>query len=91
MRAAVIVPDLGVSGEPIRVNGWFVDVGDDVRDGDLLVELLITGVTFDVVSDTTGTVVELSKPMDAEVRFGDVLGWIESPTVDLEEDSNRQE
>lgn len=73
---AVTTPDLG-SPEPVRVSGWLVEVGETVRVGDRLVELLMPGVTYDVAAPATGRLIEADAAAGASVRPGDVLGTIE--------------
>ena len=77
MRIPITVPDLRTRDETIRVSGWLIDEGDLVLAGDLVVELLIPGLTIDVVADPTGRLVDVIKPDDSPVRIGDVLGWLE--------------
>ena len=84
MRVPIIVPELGTAAESVRVNGWFVDQGDWVVVGDLVVELLIAGMTFDIASETTGRLVEISRNVDSETTSGALLGWVEAPTVDVD-------
>ena len=76
------LPELGTSGEAVKVCCWLVETGEDVDAGDRLVEVLIRGVTFDVASPTAGTIVRIEKSLNATVSTGDVLGWI-VPRVDL--------
>jgi pyruvate/2-oxoglutarate dehydrogenase complex dihydrolipoamide acyltransferase (E2) component len=76
MNEAVLAPDLG-SSETVRVSGWLVEVGETVRAGDRLVELLLPGVTYDVPAPATGRLVEVVAATGSHVRPGDVLGVIE--------------
>ncbi|HEX6984882.1 MAG TPA: biotin/lipoyl-containing protein [Planctomycetaceae bacterium] len=78
MTETVIVraPDLGTV-EPVRVSAWLVEVGETVREGDRLVELLMPGVTYDVAAPATGRLIEATAAVNASVRPGDVLGRIE--------------
>ncbi len=69
-------PDLG-SSEPLRVSGWLVDLGETVRAGDRLVELLLPGVTYDVAAPVTGRLVAVAAATNSTVRPGDPLGTIE--------------
>lgn len=73
----VFTPDLG-SSEPVRVSGWLVEVGETVRIGDRLVELLMPGVTYDVAAPATGRLMEMNAAAGVSVRPGDVLGAIET-------------
>ena len=81
MRVPISVPDLHAGDEPIRVSGWLIDEGDLVLAGELVVELLIPGLTIDVVAVSTGRLIEIIQPVDSPVHVGDVLAWLE-PTVE---------
>lgn len=75
-RCPLLVPDLGTSGEPVRVSAWLVDVGQTVIAGDRVVEVLIPGITFDVEAQKTGELVEICRSVDSIVEPGEILGWI---------------
>jgi 2-oxoglutarate dehydrogenase E2 component (dihydrolipoamide succinyltransferase) len=74
----VVVPELGLSpSEPITLSSWLVRVGDEVFEGDRLVELLIGEMTFDVASPASGRLVQKKVEPDERVAPGGVLGVIE--------------
>jgi len=75
MRKPIILPDLGASAAVLSV--WFVDSGDPVYAGDRLVEILVDGATFDVLSPVTGRFAQrLALPDDA-LSPGQTLGTVE--------------
>ena len=76
MAVPVRLPELG-AGEPVRISCWLVDTGDAVEAGDRLVELLVTGMTFDVPAPAGGVLQRIEKGFDTVVQTGDILGWIE--------------
>jgi len=78
MRTPIILPELGEGDEELRVSCWLADLGDPVDAGDRLVEILFDGVTIDIASEHTGILTRIESSMDAVVRSGDVLGWLES-------------
>jgi pyruvate/2-oxoglutarate dehydrogenase complex dihydrolipoamide acyltransferase (E2) component len=78
MRTPLTLPDLGVGDEELRVSCWLVDLGDLVDQGDRVIEIVMDGMTFDVVAEGSGTLARIERPLDAVVRTGDVLGWFES-------------
>lgn len=80
MRVPIVVPDLGSGNESHRVSGWLVDEGDWVVAGDLVVEVLIPGITFDIAAESTGRLVEISLAIDTEIHAGDILGWLDDAT-----------
>jgi pyruvate/2-oxoglutarate dehydrogenase complex dihydrolipoamide acyltransferase (E2) component len=74
---AVILPDLGTGPDvPIVVSHWFAARGDEVLEGDRLVEVLVGPATFDVSSPVTGRLAEIRGREDDEVVPGTVLGLV---------------
>jgi pyruvate/2-oxoglutarate dehydrogenase complex dihydrolipoamide acyltransferase (E2) component len=78
MRVPIVVPDVRPGNEPLTISSWFVEEGDFILAGDLVLELLIPGVTFDVTSNASGRLVEVVKPVDALTTVGEIVGWIEA-------------
>lgn len=78
MQVPVEVPELGAGDQTLRICGWLVDVGDLVLKGDLLAEVVIPGVTFEIASPATGRLVEIVCPVDSKIRAGSILGWLEA-------------
>ena len=77
MSHPVTLPDLQSGDEPVRVSCWLVDVGDDIDEGDRVVEVLIRGITFDVSAPAAGRLTRIEKSFDMPVVPGDILGWID--------------
>ena len=77
MRIPIVVPELGIGHESLRVSGWFVEEGDLVISGDLIAEVLIPGVTFDIAAESSGRLVQIAIPVDATIETGSTLGWLE--------------
>ena len=74
---AVILPELGTGpDEPIVISHWFAERGDEVWEGDRLVEVLVGPATFDVPSPTTGRLAEIRGREDDLVVPGAVLGLV---------------
>ena len=79
----IVVPELGVpTDEQITVSCWLVGIGDEVIEGDRLVELLINEITFDVSSPCSGRLASVAVEVEDAVCPGTVLG-----TIEPEEDS----
>ncbi len=83
MPTAIVLPKLGVD-EPVRVSSWLVDAGDTVEDGDVVVEVLTQGMTFDVAAPAAGILSRIEQAVDSVTCEGDVLGWIEPQSDDPE-------
>jgi pyruvate/2-oxoglutarate dehydrogenase complex dihydrolipoamide acyltransferase (E2) component len=76
---AVILPELGTGPDvPIVVSYWYAARGDEVWEGDRLVEVLVGPATFDVPAPTTGRLARIRQREDDRVRPGDVLGLVAS-------------
>ena len=75
MRAEILLPELGAS--PAVASVWFADAGDRVYAGDRLVEVLVSGATFDVSAPATGRLIEKLALADDPVLPGQVLGVVE--------------
>lgn len=73
----VPLPDLGTSGQPVSVSAWFVEPGDAVEAGDSILEVVIPGITCDVVAPAAGRISRLEKEIDATVLPGEVVAWID--------------
>jgi pyruvate/2-oxoglutarate dehydrogenase complex dihydrolipoamide acyltransferase (E2) component len=74
---AVILPDLGTGPDvPIVVSYWFASPGDEVWEGERLVEILAGPATFDVPAPVTGRLAEIRGREDDRVGPGSVLGLI---------------
>lgn len=74
---AVILPDLGTGPDlPIVVSHWFAARGDDVWEGDRLVEVVVGPASFDVPAPTSGRLAEIRGQEDDRVVPGAVLGLV---------------
>ena len=70
----VPLPDLGEdAGNEARVAFWYVDVDEELKEGDDLVQMLTDKATFDIPSPAAGKVVELVADEDQTVKVGEVL------------------
>lgn len=77
MLIPLLVPDVGASSEELRLCTWLVNLGEEIIEGDRIVELIIPGMTFDISSPVSGRVVRQERHPESIVKPGDRLGWIE--------------
>jgi pyruvate/2-oxoglutarate dehydrogenase complex dihydrolipoamide acyltransferase (E2) component len=75
MRVDILLPELGAA--PLALSVWFADLGDQVYEGDRLVEVLADGATFDVSAPATGRLAEKRAWPDDHLAPGQVLGVVE--------------
>ncbi len=74
----VVLPDLGEDADDsAKVTFWYKSVGDEVKEGEDLVEMMTDKATFDVPSPASGRLTEIRAAEDEEVEVGRVLGVIE--------------
>lgn len=86
MQAAILLPEVGVdSATEMVVSFWFADEGEEVLEGDRIVEILAGPVTFDIPAPTNGRLVEHRLVEDDVVRSGDILGLLETEDDTTEE------
>jgi pyruvate/2-oxoglutarate dehydrogenase complex dihydrolipoamide acyltransferase (E2) component len=76
MRSDIVLPNLGAS--PVVLSLWFADLGEQVFEGDRLVEVLVGGATFDVSAPATGRLAEKQARPNQALQPGQVLGTIEA-------------
>ena len=85
MQSEVTLPEIRVEPETeMYVSFWFADEGEEVLEGDRLVEILAGSVTFDVPAPWSGRLVELRVAEEDAVHCGDVLALVETEDEDPE-------
>lgn len=78
MLVPVTLPDVRLdAGTDMRVSIWFLNVGDELFEGDRLVEILAGAVTFDVPSPCDGRLSEIRVAEEDSVSSGEVLAFVE--------------
>ncbi len=79
-KEAVVLPDLGTSpDQPILISHWFVRRGQEVWQGERLVEVIVGPSTFDVPSPCDGRLAEIRGRVDDRVVPGTILGYMAVP------------
>ena len=77
-RHPLVLPDLGAGEMPITVCLWLVDLGQEVTEGDRLLEVMFGSVTVDLPAPASGVLAETCVGEDDVVAVGQLLGIIES-------------
>jgi len=72
----LILPEIGAGQLPIQISSWLVALGENVLEGDRIVELVLPGITFDVNAPADGRLVRIEKFSGAVVNEGDLLGQL---------------
>lgn len=73
----VVLPALGEGITKASVTYWNFEVGDEVKEGEDLVELATDKATFNMPSPASGILKEKLKEEGDEVHVGDALAMIE--------------
>ncbi len=74
----VTLPSLGDdAGDKATVSVFFRDPGDEIKEGDDLVEMVTDKATFTVPSPVTGKIVSLVAGEDDIVKVGQTLAVVE--------------
>ena len=69
------MPDFGVDGAKVSV--WFVRLGERLREGERLVEILAGAAAIDVPAPADGILVERLVEIDHPVTPGQTLGFVD--------------
>jgi len=73
----LVLPELGEGIEKATVAFWHCTVGDSVKEGDDIVEVVTDKATFNVPAPVTGLVREIFIEKDQDVNVGQALASIE--------------
>jgi pyruvate/2-oxoglutarate dehydrogenase complex dihydrolipoamide acyltransferase (E2) component len=77
-RYTLTLPELGAGEMPVTASLWLVEVGDEVSEGDRLLEVCFGAVSVDLPAPASGVLVEMLVAEDDVLRVGQELGVIES-------------
>ncbi|MHB1007424.1 MAG: 2-oxoglutarate dehydrogenase complex dihydrolipoyllysine-residue succinyltransferase [Chloroflexota bacterium] len=77
MPVEIRVPQLGESVVEATVGRWLKQQGEQVAEGEPLVELETEKVNVQVSADTAGVLAKIASPEGTTVRVGDAIGEIE--------------
>ncbi len=78
MRHEVTMPDLGLGATKLTLSLWLVEVGEELFEGDRLLEVLAGDVTVDVPAPVAGFLRQMLVAEDEPVMVGQKVGIIES-------------
>ena len=79
MNIEIELPDLGADeGDTATVSEWHFEEGDDIRDGEELLEVTTDTETIQVPCHVAGILVERLVEEDDLVRVGDALAIVET-------------
>lgn len=77
MATKILVPELGESVLEATVSRWHKKEGDQVKVGEVLVELETDKVNLEVGAKSAGVLAKIDVPEGGDVKVGEVLGTID--------------
>ncbi len=80
----IVFPELGEGIEKATVACWHTEKGDQVKEGDDLVELVTDKATFNVPSEVSGIIKEIYFGEGQEAKLGEVLAVIEPQNAEAD-------
>jgi pyruvate dehydrogenase E2 component (dihydrolipoamide acetyltransferase) len=84
MAKIIRMPVLGIAIANISINEWFVNVGEEVKQGEPLLEVQTDKITMEVPSEETGVLLRVFFEKDAQLTDGIPIAIIGHPedTID---------
>lgn len=76
MATGVFMPKLSMTMETGRIIQWFKQEGDDVREGDVLLEVMTDKINIEVESYVTGKLLKIYYGPDDVVPVNHVIGYV---------------
>ena len=80
-RVELLVPELGLDDQPIRLSGWLVPRGRRVEEGEAVAEILTGPATVDLPAPAAGVLIRRLVEVDEPVVVGQVIAVIETVGV----------
>jgi pyruvate dehydrogenase E2 component (dihydrolipoamide acetyltransferase) len=80
-RVAQEIPKVGLVMEAVKVVRWLKNVGDDVVQGEPLLEVETEKSVVEIEAVATGRLTQILLQVDGQALVGDQVAWIESADV----------
>ena len=77
-RVELLVPELGLDDQPIRLSGWLVPRGRRVEEGEAVAEILAGPATVDLPAPAAGVLIRRLVGVDESVVVGQAIAVIET-------------
>ena len=79
MADTIGMPKLGLTMETGAVGAWLVDVGDEVKAGQVIAEIVTEKITYELEAETAGVVLKILLGEEEEVPVGTPIAVIGQP------------
>ena len=77
MKKTIVMPKIEEDVTEVEIGQWLVNVGDDVKAGQPLLEVLVEKANVEVAAEVSGKVVEILQEEGTIVEVGDEIAVIE--------------
>ena len=82
MKKEIIVPeidslDANEEAEEVEISQWFIEKGQKINKGEVLVEVMVDKAAFEIESDFNGKIIEIKRMEGEIVKVGEVIAIIE--------------
>ena len=79
MAVEVIMPKAGSEMEEGEIVQWFKQEGDEVKEGEVLLEIVTDKVNMEVEAEASGTLLKILHPAGSTVPVVQTIAWIGEP------------
>ena len=79
MAVEVIMPKAGSEMEEGEIVQWFKQEGDEVKEGEVLLEIVTDKVNMEVEAEASGTLLKILHPAGSVVPVVQTIAWIGQP------------
>jgi len=78
LTAEIKMPELGENVTEGTIVHWLKEVGEPIREGEIVVEVMTEKVNLEVESTASGILIEILYPEESIVRVGEVIARIQA-------------
>ena len=78
MKKTIVMPEVSNDATEVEIAQWFVKVGDEVKTGDPLLEVLVEKVDIQIDVEESGKIIEIKEEEGAVVEIGDEIAVIKN-------------
>ena len=83
MAVEVIMPKAGSEMEEGEIVQWFKQEGDEVKEGEVLLEIVTDKVNMEVEAEASGTLLKIVHPAGSTVPVVQTIAWIGQPGEEI--------
>ena len=83
MAETIGMPKLGLTMETGAVGTWLVGVGDEVKTGQVIAEIVTEKITYDLEAESAGVVLKILLEEEVEVPVGTPIVVIGQPAEEV--------